>query len=368
MRLRRVLPLVPVFLVASSMPAAAQDRARADSANPVQAVKSVFGSLRKAAKAVRRGGVEQPDTSARRAAPSQAVRLASLDSLIDAGVGAYRVVPDSAPTVIATLGLPRTALVGSLVGGDERASEPKPTPMWVRQADATGLHPFAEPGGALTLYWPATQRTARARVSTRRRFRANPDFCGDFDADGWGYLVNVDPADRVPQVRDSLRGVLVLPGTVVLRKPAAARAGVRAGYTPTFKALLDRSYARITPAVAATFGVSRQQVRRLVYGETGLGALPDATFTEFRGPAGPLAFVSTYINDDLSDHGQQTRVTALLDMAGRVVAQSPHEYELVAVGDLNADGTDELVFDDGVAVFQNGAWAFPMAWNMGSTC
>ena len=97
----------------------------------------------------------------------------------------------------------------------------------------------------------------------------------------------------------------------------------------------------------------------MMFGEAGEGGLKEATLIQFRGPQGTMHIVSIQGDEPSDIERGFNDVTYLLDASGRIVQKHGAGSDLLAIGDADGDGIDELVTRDGLIYWDGRKWVFP---------
>jgi hypothetical protein len=267
---------------------------------------------------------------------------AVIDSLVTAGVGA--VLPDTAPQILATLGMPDVTLTAEM----DPSARAGRLPWLMTQPDETGLRPMAAVGSRVVVAALHRGIQATAVVVARRRFKGG-EHCDEASTgaqfDGFAYLLDSIVVDSAALA--TLRGPDdffawdMLPHTIAVHAqqqlPAPLRAKLREQALAT---------ARARRASSASHGDAPTT-----------DASASFELRELHGPQGPLYAVSRRGEDDQN-------FLAILDARGRVELFDAAYHVLSEAGDLDGDGVDELFVSrgmdaKGIVAWHDGRWVMP---------
>lgn len=107
-------------------------------------------------------------------------------------------------------------------------------------------------------------------------------------------------------------------------------------------------------------GYSPELIRNWIMGEDGRAGADNLEFLSLRGPKGEmLAATSFRLNDDPSDHGEETQRTIIIDTDGNVIFSFPWELRIITAIDLDGDGVDEVLTTAGTIYWDGERWSGP---------
>lgn len=230
---------------------------------------------------------------------------------------------------------------------------------YVLQRDSALRTPMADVGDTLFVYDKEMKLAGIARVVARRAFRFVPftsDCHGGPQSNGWAYSVTGLVSSN--EESDSRTGVVLsrrLRTEALQTVQGSARAPLRSG----LKVILDSIHAsrvRENPERART---ERSTLREEVYGPADAPVLESLEAYQLRGPGGQRWFVVPLSLPDYAYVRDGTSILLIFDATGKVVARREGSYWVRAIGDLNSDGVQEIIFGDGIAVWNGTRWLVP---------
>ena len=235
-------------------------------------------------------------------------------------------------------------------------------PMMATQWDKDGDHPMAQLGDTLFAFNERDRSSTALIVVARARFRAATGYDGGIDYAGWGYALDGKADSLFDAVRGG-EGYFMYPWRLPRKEPALATAAERRSLASVVRPPVAAAAERAAKMYSGTTSYgSASQIRRKIIGATGLGTFGDTERTRVYVVHGPgnarLLFTSASLDDDLSDHGQETVLT-LLTGDGQATVNSSVRYDVLVVTDLDHDGIDEIVTRQGVIRWTGHEWAWP---------
>lgn len=241
---------------------------------------------------------------------------------------------------------------------------------FVLQRDSALRSPMAAVGDTVFVYDDVMQAPVAARVLARQAFRvaasASEDCGGNTpQSNGWAYAVSGPIFDE-----EQAEGwaPLVLPGRIkqagLVRVSGTSRAPMRGA----LRVILDSVFAAHVRANPDRAREEAATVRSEVYGDREWPVSDSLPIYQVIGPGGRRFFVTemTLRDDYYVDGG--TSVLLMFDSTGKIVGRRNDAYTIRAIGDLNGDGVQEIIFSDGIGAWDGARWLLPTAAPAASMC
>lgn len=233
---------------------------------------------------------------------------------------------------------------------------------YVLQRDSALRSPMAAVGDTVFVYDDVIQAPVAARVLARQAFRvvsAATDDCGGNvpQSNGWAYAVS-GPIFAAEQTEG--RGpLLVLPGRLRQARLVKVSGTARAPMRATLRVILDSVFAAHVRANPDRARDEASTIRREVYGDRASPVLDSLPFYQVSGSGGQRFFVAEMtLRDDYYTYGG-TSMLLMFDSTGKIVGRRDGAYTIRAIGDLNGDSVQEIIFGDGIGAWSGARWILP---------
>jgi hypothetical protein len=277
--------------------------------------------------------------------PAELLRLmvASLESgSVEEGFetlhGSMDIVPIAAAPPIR-----HARLVASSIGFHE------PTHVVALQADSLLDAPLAQPGDVINVFPLTGGAATSARILARHAAEGYYGCGGVLQGPSWAYLLDIDPSTLpVEEYTSEFQAIAARPTQTMAAGVAPER--IRQALAPRFRNRLDEAFGRAEQHFrnGSYDGLLLTDFRRSMYGESGLGTLPEARIHALRGPSGPVYIISASMRDDPSEYKMGTTTYIwVLDSQGRVLVEAPG-FRTVLLLQGPADGPQEVLMSGGV--------------------
>jgi hypothetical protein len=240
-------------------------------------------------------------------------------------------------------------------------TEPRARVMFATQFDTAGF-PMAHVGDTVFARGLDKPVTVPLVVLARSRYTVAKDFesCGGEGVSypGWAYaLAPVKPGAA------ALTTGIVTPWRLPEHTPATVTAAQRVALARIVRPIVSSAANKAAEEFAGheSYGTAAE-IRMKIRGPDGVGTFGDSysPIYSLRGPGGvALAFFSVSLNDDPSDHGQNTKFSMLASLQGTILARSADTYTVYGIADIDGDGIDEIVTDAGIIRWDGHSWKLP---------